>query len=167
MNIQSRQSRSRQTRVSRAAANLFGALAAIGGIAMVASPAEAQHYHHAGTVESARLHGWADIFRAAGDYNLRTAKAASEWESARSANLRNRLDSTETYFEQRRMNKQYRAAERSPRLSSEQLIRIACLGVVRSTHRTPPHHFRERLFVLLRSQRESLRYHGSTVASPT
>ena len=65
------------------------------------------------------------MIRARGEYNLRTAQAATELEQARSANMRNRLQSVETYFEGRRMNRVYREAERKPRLSREQLYKIS------------------------------------------
>jgi hypothetical protein len=102
----------------------FGTLLAVAFTVAVSSPAAAQYYG-GGTVASSRAHGMADVVRSAGDYNLRTAQAATEIEAAKSANMKNRLEWTETYFEQRKMNRAYRNEERGQRLSREQLFRIA------------------------------------------
>ncbi|MCA9269559.1 MAG: hypothetical protein KDA41_13855 [Planctomycetales bacterium] len=82
-------------------------------------------YHHASTVQEGVQRGFADIVRSAGEANLRNSEAAINYEDARSKYFDNRLKGTNTYFEMRQMNKQYRNAERTAPLSSEQLYRIA------------------------------------------
>ncbi len=81
--------------------------------------------YHASTYEEGVQRGFADVVRSAGDYNLRNSQAAINYEQARSDNLDNRLKYTQTYFEMRQLNKQYRAAEAGPKPTSEQLFQIA------------------------------------------
>jgi hypothetical protein len=69
--------------------------------------------------------GMATVIRSQGESNLRNSEAAINYEDARSANFDNRLQSVDTYFQMRAKNRAYRAAERGPRLSAEQLTRIA------------------------------------------
>lgn len=78
-----------------------------------------------GTVAGNALGGMADVIRSTGQYNLQTSQAAINVEDARSKNFDNRIKYTQTYFEKRKMNREYRAAERPARLSSEQLAHIA------------------------------------------
>jgi hypothetical protein len=59
--------------------------------------------------------GAADLTRAAGMYNLTTAMAAISAEQAQSMDIQNRLKATESYFEMRKMNQSYRAAESAAR----------------------------------------------------
>jgi len=59
--------------------------------------------------------GAADLTRAAGMYNLSTAMAAISAEQARSMDIQNRLKATEAYFEMRKVNQSYRAAESAAR----------------------------------------------------
>lgn len=82
-------------------------------------------YHHASTYAEGAQRGFADVVRSAGAYNLMTAEAATVAEDARSKYLDNRLKATNTYFEMRRANEQYRRAEQTPPLTTEQLFRIA------------------------------------------
>lgn len=82
-------------------------------------------YHHASTVQEGIQRGFADVVRSAGQYNLDTAAASSIQQDAVSKYLDNRLKGTNTYFEMRRANDQYRRSEQTPPLSSEQLYRIA------------------------------------------
>ena len=79
----------------------------------------------ASTVAGSYAQGLSDVITAAGQANLSNSQAANNWEDARSKNFDNHVKYTQTYFEMKRMNKQYRDAERSPPLSSEQLFRIA------------------------------------------
>jgi len=69
--------------------------------------------------------GIADMTRAAGQANLLNSKAAGNYEEARSLQLDNRLKTTDTYFEMRRVNREARAAERRPPASSEVAFRRA------------------------------------------
>ena len=85
--------------------------------------------YHASTAAEGYARGMADVIRSAGEANLRNSEAANNYEEARSKNFDNRLKYTNTYFEQRRLNAEYRAAERRPRPSSEQLFRLAASGV--------------------------------------
>jgi hypothetical protein len=110
-------------------------LAAVAVPVMGLSAASAQyhgyHGHHppyygGATTESAWRHGFADIVRSAGAYNLMTSEALVNIEVARKKNIENRLQWTQTYFEMRRINDEYRRAgyERERR-SAEYLARIA------------------------------------------
>ena len=79
-----------------------------------------------GTVEGSIAHGYADIVRSAGAYNLMTSEAYKNYEDARKKNIENRLLWTQTYFEMRRINDEYRRAqyERDKR-TQEDFIRYA------------------------------------------
>lgn len=79
----------------------------------------------AATVGESRARGVADIIRAAGQTNLRNSEAAINYQSARSADLDNRLKFAETYFAKRQVNKQYRDENRRPTPTEEQLFRRA------------------------------------------
>ena len=50
-----------------------------------------QTYRHASTAAEGALRGWADLYRAQGEYNYNTASAALIFEHARRANFDNRL----------------------------------------------------------------------------
>src|SRR5205814_7688592 len=79
-----------------------------------------------GTVEGSVAHGYADLVRSAGAYNLMTSEAYKNYEDARKKNIENRLQWTQTYFEMRRINDEYRRAqyERDKR-TQEDFIRYA------------------------------------------
>lgn len=81
--------------------------------------------YHSSTAGEGYARGMADVVRSAGDYNLRTSEAAKNYTDARSQDLDNRLKYTQNYFEMRRINKEARAAEQSPRLSNEDAFRMA------------------------------------------
>ncbi len=82
-------------------------------------------YSGAATATESTARGASDIIRSAGMANLMNSEAASNYEDARSKYLDNRMKGTKTYFEMRRYNKEYRAAEQGPRPTSEQLFRLA------------------------------------------
>jgi hypothetical protein len=82
-------------------------------------------YHHASTVEEGAANGMANVIQSAGAANLLNSQAARNYEEARSRDLDNRLKATNTYFEMRKMNQEYRAAERGPKPTSEQMFRLA------------------------------------------
>ena len=89
---------------------------------------EAQEYwgdSHASTAAESAAHGMADVVRSAGQANLLNAQAAGYYEAARSQNIDNHLKYTKTYFEMKQYNKDYRAANKAPRPTSEQLFRLA------------------------------------------
>jgi hypothetical protein len=108
-------------------------LVAVGALLAV-SQAHAQYYgpfggysggYHASTYEEGVQRGMADVIRSAGAANLMNSEAANNYEEARSKYINNRLSWTNTYFEMKRVNKEYRDANRAPRPTSEQLFRLA------------------------------------------
>jgi hypothetical protein len=74
-----------------------------------------------GTAASAYMNGMSSVIQAEGAYNLMSAQAAIAAQQAESQYLQNRLAATQTYFEMRKMNKQYRDEERAKPMSSEAL----------------------------------------------
>ena len=82
-------------------------------------------YHHASTYEEGFQRGMADVIRSRGLANLLNSEAAINTEEARSAYIDNRAKWTQTYFEMRQMNRQYRQAERGPRPSAEDIYRYS------------------------------------------
>jgi len=86
----------------------------------------APYYNNkASTVGESWARGMSDVIRSQGEANLRNSEAAINVEEARSRYFDNRLKYTQTYFENRRMNREYRAAERGPRITEQQAERIA------------------------------------------
>jgi hypothetical protein len=81
--------------------------------------------YHSSTAEEGIQRGYADIVRSQGMANLLNSKAAKEWEQARKDYIDNRLRATQTYFEMRRVNEDYRASQRSSPLSMEAYVRLA------------------------------------------
>ena len=75
--------------------------------------------------------GFADVVRSAGEANLMNSLAAQNLEVARAQDIENRVKWTEAYYEMRRANRAYRASKRSPRLSHEEIVRIARQGLPR------------------------------------
>ena len=82
-------------------------------------------YRHASTYEEGVLRGRADLIRGYGQYNFLSSLAAINHERARRDYLDNRVQGVETLFEMRKLNKESRAAERGPRPTQQQLIRLA------------------------------------------
>jgi len=68
------------------------------------------------------------VIRSQGQFLLDSSQAASQFEDARAKNIENRYKSTQAYFDLRRMNKEYRAAEAGPRPSHDDLVRWAQAG---------------------------------------
>jgi hypothetical protein len=85
-------------------------------------------YHHASTAAEGAARGMADVTRSAGMYNLATSEAAINVTEAQSNYIKNRDEWTNTYFQMREANRQYRAKERGPRPSMEDLVRYAQAG---------------------------------------
>lgn len=77
------------------------------------------------TVEGSMMQGMASVISAKGDYNLATSAAAVNLTQAQKQDIQNRQDATQAYFAMQEVNKAARDAKRSPRLSQEQLVRIA------------------------------------------
>lgn len=84
-------------------------------------------YHGGGasTVAGSALRGMADVISAEGDYNLSTSAAAVNMTQAEKQRIQNRSAATNTYFQMRQINRQYREAEAGPTPTMEQLTRIA------------------------------------------
>ena len=78
-----------------------------------------------GTVAGSYLQGLSSVINAAGQANLANSAAANNWENAYSMDLNNRLQATNTYFEQRRINRDAVAEERGPRVTAAELARFA------------------------------------------
>ncbi len=87
------------------------------------------YYGGGGTVAGSALNGMANAISAKGDYNLSTSAAAINMTQAQKNEIQNRQLYTNTYFEMRQTNTKAREAERGPRLTMEQLTRIARSGV--------------------------------------
>lgn len=79
----------------------------------------------ASTLEEGAMRGMASVISAKGDYNLSTSAAAVNLTQAQKQYIVNRQDATQAYFAMQDTNRAAREAKRSPRLSTEQLVRIA------------------------------------------
>ncbi len=82
-------------------------------------------YYGATTIQEGVQRGFADVVRSQGMANLLDSEAAVNNETAYSKALVNQRDYVQTYFETRRMNEEYRAAERGKPPTSEQMFRWA------------------------------------------
>jgi hypothetical protein len=78
-----------------------------------------------GTVEGSMMQGMASVISAQGNYNLATSAAAVNTTQAIKQDITNRQDATNAYFAIKETNRAAVAAMRSPRLSEEQLVRMA------------------------------------------
>jgi hypothetical protein len=88
-------------------------------------PGYGSTYHHASTVEEGWQRGRADIIRSAGLKNLLDSEAQINWEEARKRAYDNHVYGIQKYFEGRALNRQYRAVERGPRPTEQDLYRYA------------------------------------------
>jgi len=113
---------------------LLGPLVLLTFVAVASAPAQYNPYiygytgggyGYSSTLEEGIQRGAADVIRSKGAYNLLTSEASKNWQDATKKYIENRQLWTQTYFEMRRMNKQYREAERGPRPTSEDLYRYA------------------------------------------
>lgn len=84
--------------------------------------------YHSSTAAEGALRGMGDVARSAGQYNLQTSEAAINMTEAQKNHIQNRDEWTNTYFQMREANRQYRAAERKPRASIDDLVRYAQAG---------------------------------------
>jgi len=82
-------------------------------------------YTGASTAAGSAMNGMASVISAKGDYNLSTTAAAINMTQAQKQEIQNRQQWTNTYFDMRATNRASRAAERSPRPTMEQLVRMA------------------------------------------
>jgi len=121
--------------------NIFAATL-IAVFALAASSVQAQQYiaggsngangngyygggYHSSTLEEGFFRGLGAAAQGFGEANLMNSQAAINLQQARSAALDNHLKSIETYFAARRANAEARAAERGPRLTSQELTELA------------------------------------------
>jgi hypothetical protein len=93
----------------------------------LATPASAQYGWggHSSTLEEGIQRGAADLVRSQGMANLYNAQAATQAEQGRSQYIENNLKATQTYFEMKRVNDEYRRSKDTSPLSMEQYVRIA------------------------------------------
>ncbi len=82
-------------------------------------------YHHASTAAEGAARGMADVIRSQGAANLMNSEAAINLQEARRRYIANRLSATQTYFEMKSINQQYRDAQRSPPPTQQQAIRMS------------------------------------------
>ncbi len=82
-------------------------------------------YRHASTAEEGAARGIADVIRSQGAANLMNSEAAINIQEARRRYIENRLQGTQTYFEMKQINQQYRDAQRSPPPTQQQAIRMS------------------------------------------
>ena len=67
----------------------------------------------------------ADVVRSAGAANLMNSEAAINMQEAQKKNIENHLQYTQTYFQMKSINKQYRDAQRQPPPTQQQAIRMS------------------------------------------
>ena len=80
--------------------------------------------YHASTAAEGAARGMSDMIQSAGAANLMNSEAAKNYEAARKQNIENRLTWTNTYWEMKRVNKEYRTAQKRPAPTQEQLVRM-------------------------------------------
>ena len=100
-------------------------------LSVAATAAKAQWGYvdnRASTVGESYARGVSDVVRSRGQANLDNSAAAINYSQARSSEIKNYADATNTYFQMRAANKAYRAAERGPRPTSEDWVRWAKEG---------------------------------------
>jgi hypothetical protein len=100
-------------------------------LALVGSAAGLQAqviYNNASTVGESYSRGMADVVRSQGVYNLTTSQAAINMTQAQAQEIQNRGEATKTYFEMRRINKEYQDANREKPPTMEQVVRFAQEG---------------------------------------
>ena len=83
---------------------------------------------HASTAAEGGLRGMGDLVRSQGQANLSNSAAAINYSIAQKNEIENRSQWTHTYFQMRKANREYRAAERGPRPTMEDLVRYAQRG---------------------------------------
>jgi hypothetical protein len=77
------------------------------------------------TPQGAALQGMSQVISAAGQYNLATSAAAINMTQAESNQLRNNVQGVQTFWQMRDTGRAEREKERGPRLTPEQLARMA------------------------------------------
>jgi hypothetical protein len=86
-------------------------------------------YSYIPTPAEGALNGIGNVISSRGNYNLSTSAAAINMTLAERNSLQNQLERVDTFFQKRQMNQAYQAQERGPRLTQEDLARIARAGV--------------------------------------
>lgn len=114
---------------------LVAAAASLGLLAACSEPAPAQWGggwgggwgwgNFASTAQQGAQMGLAAVVRAEGYANLQNSEAAKNWEEAKTLDMQNRAQWTETYFEMRKTNRAERAAAAGPQITQEQAVRMA------------------------------------------
>jgi hypothetical protein len=84
--------------------------------------------YHAATAGESYARGMADVVRSQGEANLNNSAAAINYSIARTNEINNRNQWTNTYFAMRDENRRARAAERAPRPTMADLVRYAQAG---------------------------------------
>ena len=79
----------------------------------------------ASTAQQGAQMGLAAVVRSQGYANLQNSEAAKNWEEAKTLDMQNRAQWTETYFEMRKTNKAERASLARPPVTHEQAVRMA------------------------------------------
>jgi hypothetical protein len=81
------------------------------------------------TVEGSMMQGMSSIISSQGQYNLMTSAAAINMTQAEKQDIQNRMQATSAYYEMQDTHRQVMQSRRSPRLSQEQLVRLAAQAV--------------------------------------
>ena len=114
---------------------LYLSLAAVGLIfvATYTTIATAQYGwgggYHASTAAEGYARGMGDVIRSAGQARMDTSQAAINYSQAKQQEIKNRKQWTQTYFDMRRINREARAAEKGPKRTKEDWIRLAQAGM--------------------------------------
>jgi hypothetical protein len=87
-----------------------------------------RYQRHASTAAEGYLRGSADLLRGQGQYNLLTAEARRAHAAAYAHEVANHDQAVQTYFSLRDYNREKRQAERGPRVTDDQLQRMAASG---------------------------------------
>jgi len=108
----------------------FGLLA---GLLAFVSIAKGQYYggyvdNRAATPGESYARGLSDMTRSQSIANLNNSEAAINMTEAARKGMENRQQWTDTYFQMRDANRQYRAQERGPKATMEDAVRYAQLG---------------------------------------
>ena len=77
------------------------------------------------TVAGSAMTGMSNVISAKGSYNLSTSAAAVNMTQAQSQEIKNHQQYTDAYFDMRATNKAARSAEEGPRVTAEQVARMA------------------------------------------
>jgi len=80
--------------------------------------------HHASTFEEGYLRGWADVTRAAGEYNHNSSLANIYQQEANRRAILNKRLYTQTYFEIKEVNRQAREKTRGKRVTQQQVTKF-------------------------------------------